>query len=355
MIGASMHRFCQSRHIGDGLTYSETCVSCSSARTERLFGGNDLLLWPFIDRRLKDSDYRLCQDCGLIFAARRQQQSVASLYYELFPELEDRRYKQYPPPEVYVENKKKAALPLVEQMLDQGLCYPGMRVLHLRCASGGLLEQIGREVANVELFGLDYFETNVRYVREQGIAEAAVLPAGDIDIPFAGDFDLIVANHIFTHALNPVKDLAALRSLMSARGALFCYNENDHQLIFDRNNKFFSRSEMNNYHKQLFTKPSLQKFMSRHGFNSSFLERDHHTMTLVARPERPLQGGISKTADTLDLKTECQEIRRLAAEWYIEVIGKRTKRKIKRNLPLPTGVLRFLRKKKAKTAQRTFS
>jgi len=339
----ALNRFLASRRIASNLTYSEVCPSCASANTEPMFQGNDLSIWLTIDRRLKASDYRLCADCALLFAARRQKPAVASAYYDLFAEIEGRGYAHYPPPAKYLKGKRALGDLLCQQMRDCGLLRPGMRILHIRCDSGGLLSALREAVPDASLCGLDYFDSNIRFLREQDFSDVARLHPDRLEISIGGKFDLVIANHVFTHSLDPAADARVIRAAIADDGSVFSYNEVDHTLLFDPESEYFSRGDVNNYHKQLFTVASFKSFLARYGFASSLLERRKFTMTVLAQPAEATCDSAAEAAD---------ELRRLVPTWYPDVVRYRKHLYARRQFPHIAPRLKPVRKTFAKVMRR---
>jgi hypothetical protein len=209
---------------------------------------------------------------------------VAAEYYALFSELEDKNHDIYPPPSRNSKGKLATAKLIVEQLDALNLLKPGMAVLHVRCDAGTLLKLLRQRFPDSTLHGLDYFETNVRYVCEQDFASASLLTPGGIALPPGISYDLIIANHHFTHAINPRGDLAKLGSALREGGKILFYHEDDHDILLDPNSEYSTRLDIINFHKQLFVRATFENFLRHAGFAFEFLGHRRSTMTYIGAP-----------------------------------------------------------------------
>src|SRR4029078_11697021 len=85
-----------------------------------------------------------------------------------------------------------------------------------------------------ESFALPLFEAQQLIVREvYGTRADALLDFDRFPSPYDGAFDLVVANHVMTHAVRPAALLASLRERMAPGGHLYLYNEPDEADLLD--------------------------------------------------------------------------------------------------------------------------
>ena len=216
---------------------------------------------------VSDSKYAVCRRCDLLFARRRQDEGDAEAYYRAFEILEKRDYAVYPPPEFYLEKQIEFSEWLLDQLDAAGVLSKCGSVLNIRCENGVHLANL-RDKYNVrEVYGLDHFASNLRYARENhNIQHVEFLHPVDLDVPFERRyFDLILANHQITHALEPLKLIKRFRNLLSPRGVLVLYNENDHLRLLCRKRIFHEGA--GNYHKQLLTPHSLRNLCQLAGLS----------------------------------------------------------------------------------------
>jgi hypothetical protein len=255
-----------SRHVAEHQHELDRCPCCFSPEVEFLFDANDLSTRMFVDRRLKRGRYSLCRHCGTVFSARRPLPEVVTDYYNLFPELENKDHQTYPPVSRNSKGKVATATDILRQLEERQLLKPDATILHIRCDAGALLTRLRDRLPNATLHGLDYFEANLRYVTEQGFAEVARQNPAAIELPFGTSYDLIIANHLFTHALDPRGDMARLWDALKPGASILIYNEVDHQLLLDPASDLYTRLDVINYHKQLFVPETFESFLRNAGF-----------------------------------------------------------------------------------------
>ncbi len=277
------------------------CPACSGEALDAValpVDAADPRLAAFAHVLIADSDFALCRRCELLFARRRQGPEEREAYYRAFPEVEGRAYADvYPPPDDFLRAQTDFSEYLVGVLDRAGLLRPGQRVLNLRCEFGAHLDRLRRLHGAGELYGLDHFESNLRYAREVfGLTHLALLDPFELSIPFdPPHYDLVLANHLLTHALEPMALLARLRELVAPGGALVLYNEIDHLPVL-RRRKRYARG-YNNYHKQLLTRRSVVNVCALAGLEARLLSCEAkgrrwaasgHSMVLLARPCEPL-------------------------------------------------------------------
>ena len=298
-----------SRHVAEHQQELERCPCCSSAALEFLFDANDLSTHFLVDRRLKRSRYSLCRHCGTTFSARRPLPAVATAYYNLFPELENKDHQTYPPPSRNSKGKVATALEMVRLLDERGLLEPDAAILHIRCDAGALLTRLRDRLPDATLHGLDYFEANVRYVKEAGFAEVVQQNPAAVELPFKTSYDVILANHLFTHALDPRGDIARLRAALKPGGIILIYNEVDHQLLLDPASELYTRLDVINYHMQLFVQETFESFLHNAGFAFEPLGHRRFTFGYVVTPDDAMAPAPAASPAFLDRQ------RRLIGNW----------------------------------------
>lgn len=265
------------------------CPSCGSDDLRDLFDDNDISDNNSLPDPLRRSDYRLCRHCALIFASWRQVPEAADAYYNLFPSLEHRDYATYPPPQSYRDNKAKVANWVAGELEKEGLLKDHVRILHVRCDCGSLGPAIRSHVPNAAVVGLDYFESNIRFANENGNVEAGDLsPAGATPL-HQEKFDVIIINHMFTHALDLRRDLEIYLEMLGSEGALFVYNEIDFSEMLRLGGRYFRLKPINNYHKQLFSPHSFQRFFASAGCSIVHAQRRRNTLSALVRRDAAIR------------------------------------------------------------------
>jgi SAM-dependent methyltransferase len=259
-----------SRLVGAEQRLLNSCPCCAEPGGEMLYDTNSFSRYAFVSRTLKSGRYTLCHRCGVIYAATRSTPEGAQSFYDLFTSTQDNRHDVYPPRSRNSKGKLNAAHTLLDHLKTRNLLKAGMSLLHLRCDAGALLREFKQRVPDGIAHGLDYFDPNLRYLKETGLV-AARLNSGTLDVPFATAYDVIVSNHIFTHALEPHRDMLKLRTLLKPGGRVLFYNEVDHNLLLNPQSAHYIRSDIISYHKQLFVRESFENFLKLTGFEFEFL------------------------------------------------------------------------------------
>lgn len=244
--------------------------------------------------RWGDSAFRLCRRCELLFAGRRQGPDEAEEYYECFMKLERRDYAVYPPPQLFVENQLAYARDEMEHLHAAGVIRPRMRALHVRCECGAHLRHLRDRFGVEQLYGLDHFDSNIRFAQQDfGLRHVAPLHPLKLTLPFeCREFDLILANHQLTHALDPASLMRQLIDLLAPDGVLVLHGEIDHEQWFRKYGN--PHDGIITFHKQILTKNSLLNLCRSFGLKPHLLHydaqglkwaRSHCSMTVLATRE----------------------------------------------------------------------
>src|SRR6185436_15474494 len=106
----------------------------------------------------------------------------------------------------------------------------------------------------------------------------ALLDFDRFTIPYDGAFDLVVANHVMTHAVRPAALLASLRERMAPGGHLYLYNEPDEADFLDTGKSMFNT--LNAFHLQTFDGASLARALQSAGFEPVYI--GHHRDNCIA-------------------------------------------------------------------------
>jgi SAM-dependent methyltransferase len=159
------------------------------------------------------------------------------------------------------------------------------RVLEIRSRAGSIGAAL-RRLYGADPYAMALFE-NQRFV----IEEAYGIPTSLVDfdhftIPHAGPFDVIIANHMLTHAVRPRDFLAAVRERLRPGGHLYLYNEPDDAEYLSEGKSMFST--LNAFHLQTFDGKSLVRGLAANGFSVTFLTRfGGHFMCLARMDDDP--------------------------------------------------------------------
>jgi SAM-dependent methyltransferase len=316
----------------------EACPGCAGERFREVYAYNDLVDWPGPEARaIETSAFCACDGCGLFFARRRQDLDSAAEFYAAFARLEHRHYATYPLPAAYVRGKEKRAAQICGFLDQHHLLRPDLDVLHLRCDGGTLLAHLRAEWGVSGLFGLDYFDSNLRHAAEVlRLEHIAPLDAGRGLIPFERRFDLIIANHMLTHALDPRRLLATIRERLKPDGAVYFYNEVDHEALMAPGSELLAGG-INAFHKQLFTRLSLAHLLRGAGFGFEAIQGQGSWLAVLARP-----GGEGPPAALPDPE-EIARLEAMFAGWAAAHERRRVARRRRRALVAWVGPQRYQR------------
>lgn len=313
----------------------DACPACAGKRFREVYAYNDLADWPGPEARaIETSAFCACDGCGLFFARRRQDLDSAAEFYATFARFEHRHYATYPLPAAYVRGKEKRAVQICALLDQHRLLRPDLAVLHLRCDGGTLLAHLRATWGVSGLFGLDYFDSNLRHAREVlRLEHVGPLDPGHGLIPFERRFNLIIANHMLTHALDPRRLLATIRERLEPDGAVYFYNEVDHEALMAPGSELLAGG-INTFHKQLLTRLSLAHLLGAAGFGFESIQGQGSWLAVLAKP-----GAASPPAALPDT----DEVRRLQAMFSAWAVAHEHRRAVRRVLVAWMGPQRYQR------------
>jgi SAM-dependent methyltransferase len=173
------------------------------------------------------------------------------------------------------------------ELLGSLLPLRAPRVLEIRPRTGAILEALRRQ-HGASVFALPIFESQQEMVRGlYGISADALIDFERFHIPYEGPFDLVVSNHMLTHAIAPGDFLDTISVALAPGGHLYLYNEMD-EVEFLADSKSIFRV-MNPFHMQVFTPVSLSRALAARGFEVAFLgHTDRIQMMCLARKAAPV-------------------------------------------------------------------
>ncbi|NJM31512.1 MAG: class I SAM-dependent methyltransferase [Rhizobiales bacterium] len=263
--------------------------------------------------------WRICEHCGVIFAGNRPPaHGCESWYLPMFKLSEERGYDVSPLPESYVRGKAAGGAVLYGVLKERGLIARGARILHIRCATGELL-RLAKENDGADVWGFDFFPSCVAHANEAlGEDRVKLLEGPNPRISDCGvKFDLIVSNHMITHAHDPKLLALDLRGSLADGGALVTCNEPDHAKTLKSFRSY--RRGINFFHKQLFSEETFVSSMRRWGYE---LERIAGTggrarklekyMMFICRKSEPTHGPAGSAAKSAGLLRSWERRRRVA-------------------------------------------
>jgi SAM-dependent methyltransferase len=160
------------------------------------------------------------------------------------------------------------------------LCRP--RVLELRPRVGSIGAAL-RRLYDADVYAMPLFDGQQFLIRAAyGIPADYKLDYDHFSVPYDGHFDLIVANHMFTHVLRPREFFAMLHDRLAPGGHLYLYNEPDEADFVAEEKSIINR--LNAFHVQAFNGPSLTRALEASGFEPVFVtQHDRHLLALAKR------------------------------------------------------------------------
>jgi SAM-dependent methyltransferase len=267
------------------------------------------------DEHAMRANYALCHRCGVVFARLRPVGARFRFLIEHFEESigrvpageqrgvkllgsqrltsEDREYLRARASQpVFVSEyprvKDRTHLPALltdrlaaaahVEILGSLLDLDAPRVLEVRPRFGAIGGAL-RRLYGGETCALPLFEVQQVLVREvYGSRADSLLDYDAFTIPYEGCFDLVVANHLLTHAVHPANALSAIRERLAPGGHLYLYNEPDEKDFLATSKSIFNT--LNAFHLQTFDGASLARALESAGFEPVFI--GHHQGNCVA-------------------------------------------------------------------------
>jgi SAM-dependent methyltransferase len=158
------------------------------------------------------------------------------------------------------------------------------RVLEIRSRLGSISAMLQR-LYQADCQAMTLFE-NQQFLIEEAYGIPAVSPIDyqQFTVPFEGRFDLIVANHMVTHAVHPRDFLATLHRHLVPGGHLYLYGEFIEREFLEDGSSMFNT--MNPFHMQTFNGPSAVRALEANGFRVIFTTtHENHFVGLAQRSD----------------------------------------------------------------------
>jgi hypothetical protein len=295
------------------------CSVCGHDRSTAVCEYNRFLLSETApDALATRSDYALCHRCGVVCARRRPVGRRFAFLVEHFEETigrvpagrqrgvnvlgsrrlsEDDREQlrarvresmflsEVPRPKNRLRLphllRDRLAVAAHVEILGSLLTLKQPRVLEIRPRFGAIGGAL-RRIYGGETFALPLFEVQQFLVREvYGTCAEYLLDYDDFTIPYSGCFDLVVANHLITHAVHPQQTLSTIRHRLAPGGHLYLYNEPDEADFLESGKSIFNT--LNAFHLQTFDGASLARALHSAGFEPVYIGHYHDNCVALAR------------------------------------------------------------------------
>jgi SAM-dependent methyltransferase len=163
-----------------------------------------------------------------------------------------------------------------------GLLSPrNARVLEIRPRTGMISEGL-RRLYGAEVHTMPIWESQRFLLKEvYGIESSGLVDYDQFDIPDAGPFDLIICNHMLTHAVRPERFFDAVHRRLVDGGHVYLYNEPDDAEYLAGNQSMFAT--LNPLHMQAFDQKSLARALMANGFDIVFQRRRNESHICLAK------------------------------------------------------------------------
>ena len=315
----------------------DACPVCGGAERTVVNPWNKLILIAKApDQTSARYDYAVCHACGVLIATRRPVGSRYRFLLAHFGEvvakrgnrstgaITNRLLNPYPLSDADRDELRRLAVhgvfvsdhlgltgkqylaPLLRDRLENSihtdiigsLIEPrGARLLEVRSRAGTILDGL-RRAWGAEVFAMPIWESQQFLLRELfGITTSPLIDFEHFAIPFDEEFDLIVCNHMFTHALRPRDFFGELRRRLKPGGHIYLYHEPDDTEFLAGNQSMFAT--LNPLHMQAFDQASMVRALAANGFETVFIKgRNLHHLVLARRSDAATMSPMtSRTRD----------------------------------------------------------
>ncbi len=263
-------------------------------------------------------DYAVCHGCGLCFATRRPfgeryrfltahfgdviEKEIKSPVLNPYPLSDDDRatLRRLAAPGAFVSDhlgvprsdflpqllKDRFENSIHTDVIGSLLSPRGARVVEVRSRTGTILDGL-RRAWDAEVYAMPIWESQQFLLREvYGIETSPLIDFDHFTIPFDGTFDLIICNHLVTHAIRLDEFFAEVRRKLRPGGHIYVHNEPEDNEFLAGNQSMLAT--LNPLHLQTFDPPSLVRALSAQGFETVFLKHQRNRkLFCLARLSEP--------------------------------------------------------------------
>jgi SAM-dependent methyltransferase len=295
------------------------CPICRHGERTIVNEWNKLILMPKApDDSSARYDYAVCHGCGILYATRRPTGERYRFLVANFGDAsakhgqaggftnpllnpyrlndEDRRQlKRLAAPGVFVSEhqglrgneylegllKDRFASSIHVDLIGSLLAPAGARVLEIRPRTGAISESL-RRLYGADVCAMPIWESQELLLQEvYGIPSIGLVDYDQFDIPHPGPFDLIVCNHMLTHAVRPERFFAVVHQRLKPGGHLYLYNEPDDAEYLSGKQGMFAT--LNALHMQAFDGASFRRGLAANAFEVVFHKRFNLSHISVSR------------------------------------------------------------------------
>jgi SAM-dependent methyltransferase len=242
-------------------------------------------------------DYALCHCCGLVYATKRPEGEELDFLYSRFDEFLGRTRGRAgtlsAAEEADIRRRARGGwLVSEEDQPDTDTWLPealgkrltssyhvniiaaltplhGARILELRSTTGFMLDIFRKHHGAAEVFAMPMTRRDQLIIEELNPMPSALIDFDTLEVPFDGQFDLILARHMCTHMLVPDRLWEFFRQRLRPGGRVYLYLENDDASMYARKKNLLG--EMKCFHFQNFDLPGLTRALRYHQLEPEFI------------------------------------------------------------------------------------
>ena len=310
------------------LTLTE-CPACGHEHFTVVSPWNKLILLEKApDASSARYDYAVCHACGILFASRRPSGHRYRFLLQHFEEVTAKRggeavtnlvlnprplsdgdreqLRRLASRGVFVSDhsglsRREYLAPLLRDRFENSLhtdvigalLQPrGARVLEVRSRAGSILDGL-RSAWGADVYAMPIWESQQFLLGEvYGINTSEPIDFDHFAIPFEGRFDLVICNHMITHAVRLSEFLGTIRRKLAPGGHLYLHNEPDDAEFLKGSQSMLAT--LNPLHLQAFDRASLVRALTANGFETRFVKHQkNETLFLLARAADPTHVTMS--------------------------------------------------------------
>lgn len=155
------------------------------------------------------------------------------------------------------------------------------RVLEIRPRAGTIAESL-RRLYHADVSVMPMWESQKFVLKElYGFDAKGLIDYDHFHVPFEGQFDLVVCNHILVHALRPAEFLRELHTHVKPGGYVYFYNEPEDRQVLEEGKSIIAH--LNPLHMQTFDRAAMVRALAASGFEVTFIKARNSSFMVLAR------------------------------------------------------------------------
>ena len=324
----------------------DRCPFCGDKQRTVVVEWNKLImLQKAPDQQSARYDYALCHSCGVVYASRRPIGDRFKFLLQHFGEVTGKAAKDgvipnpllnpYPLSDADKEQLRRMAAPgvwvsehlglrstdYVEGALKDrfensvhvdllaNLVKPtNARVLEIRPRAGTIAESL-RRLYHADVSVMPMWESQKFLLKElYGFEAKGLIDYDHFQIPFDGQFDLIICNHMLVHAVRPSDFLREIHGRLNPGGYVYFYNEpEDRQVLVETKSII---AHLNPLHMQTFDRFAVIRALAANGFDVAFIKARNASFMVLARASSTPVAWTPLSPESLSERREAYRLAR---------------------------------------------